>query len=191
MRDRQVLWSDIIKDILAFAIEQNASAPGGTLAGIWSYDLDGNRVLSLGTDPETGEEKDRRVEVNFPPMLERDAKERVEAVVSAITLNGFGSAGTFDKQTAVQLLLQALAEDDIDQMLDRLAPEEGTPLLPPAPPVEPASTSARRLASTGQGGSASRGGGVPTAADARANNEAAMVEAVREMRASLQTLLAG
>jgi len=191
MRDRQVLWSDIIKDILAFAIEQNASAPGGTLAGIWSYDLDGNRVLSLGTDPETGEERSSIVEVSFPPMLERDAKERVEAVVSAITLNGFGSAGTFDKQTAVQLLLQALAEDDIDQMLDRLAPEEGTPLLPPAPPVEPASTSARRLASTGQGGSASKGGGAPTPADARANNEAAMVEAVREMRASLQALLAG
>jgi hypothetical protein len=134
MRDRQVLWSDIFKDILEFVIDVAATAPGGMIHGAVTYDPNGERYIDLGVDAD-GNPIDRQVEVNFPPMLERDALQRVGAVVQAITLGGYGSAGTFDKRTAVQLLLQALGEDDIDDMLDRLAPVDDVPLLPPVLPT--------------------------------------------------------
>jgi len=168
MRDRQILWVDIMKDILEFVIEQDAQAPGGTLQGSLSFDKNGKRTVSLGVDAN-GDELSRLVEVTFPPILDRDIKDRVDSVAQAITLGGFASAGTFDKRTAVQLLLQALGEDDIDQTLDRLAPDDGTPLLPPVNPA---------LAAAGPGDPLLPG-------QAAASQEARMVEAARKLRAML------
>ncbi len=201
MRDRQVLWTDIFKDILEYVIDQEATAPGGTLQGTVEYDADGERYVDLGVDAD-GNERDRQVEVNFPPMLERDALQRVGAVVQAITLGGYPSAGTFDKRTATQLLLQALSEDDIDQTLDRLAPDDGVPLLPPVLPTaaEPPKVNAPahpQIAKPAVNPPDDTGAEKDVQEAARAVRESrghtgdlndAMVDAVRELRAAIRPI---
>lgn len=139
MRDRQVLWADIFKDILRFVIEQAAAAPHNDVGASLSVDSDGNREVILDGADEKGKPRQARIDVMFPPMLERDALQRVGSIVQAVTLGGFPSAGTFDKRTIVQLLLEAIGVDDIGDKLDILAPEDGTPLLPPVLPLPPGS----------------------------------------------------
>lgn len=172
MRDRQILWADIYKDILEFVVDQAAAAPAGPLGGTVSIDADGKKVIDLGQD-ENGQDRDRTTEVKFPPILDRDIKDRVDSVVNATTLGGNGSAGTFDKRTVVQLLLQALGEDDIDELLDRLAPNDDEPLLPPHDPNAPVPPA---IAPPGQ---------PPGTAPNVTPQEASMVEAARRLRAML------
>lgn len=103
--DRQALWKDVIRDITGFALEAAVRA----------------RKL-----PPTA---DRTVEVTFPPILEHDVAETIAAVVAAATLDGKTPAGTMDARTLVRLLLTALGVDNIDELLDALAPEGGESLM--------------------------------------------------------------
>ncbi|GAH14133.1 unnamed protein product, partial [marine sediment metagenome] len=65
-----------------------------------------------------------KIEATFPPLLEKDIKERVSAIVSAATLDGKLLAGTLDKKDITKLLLAALGEGDIDETLKKMFPEE-------------------------------------------------------------------
>lgn len=149
MRNRQQLWADVLADILDYVIDQAAICANGPLRG--RYELDtftGDRKIVLAPD-ETGIPMDRGVDVDFPSVLERDTADRVKAIVMAATLgNTMGTtAGTMDDRTLSRLLLSALGEDDIDEMLDELFPDNATlaqagpgqPAAPatPPPPVPP------------------------------------------------------
>jgi ribosomal protein L12E/L44/L45/RPP1/RPP2 len=137
-RDRQQLWSDIHQEILQYVIDKNALAPKGLVKGRRNADGD----VILVNDPGTGEPYDRTVTVSFPPILMHEAKDAVQAVVTAITQNGQLSVN-FDERTRMELLLKALGEDDVDEMLDKIlaAPREEPPApRPPTPPEVPPTT---------------------------------------------------
>ncbi|MBA7568330.1 hypothetical protein ES708_10051 [subsurface metagenome] len=65
-----------------------------------------------------------KIEATFPPLLEKDIKERVTAIVSAATLDGKLPAGTLDRKDITKLLLAALGEGDIDETLKKMFPED-------------------------------------------------------------------
>lgn len=168
---RQTLWGDIFKEILSFVVEWAVRAPKGPLQGMATFD-DGAVIVTLATDPQTGEPLDASIDVDFPPILEHDTAGRVSSIISAATLNGQALAGTMDLRTAARMLLTALGEDDVDALLDELFPTS-----PPAP-----SPAAGPAAAGGEGENVSpvagEGEEAPTV-------EAEMREAVRELRGAI------
>jgi hypothetical protein len=120
MRERQVFWADIIKNILLFVLKKAIEA--GRLSDL----------ATLVEQPDGGEVEqvviwnegvDAHIDIDYPPMLERDAQAAVQAIVTAATLNGQPIA-MFDEPTVARLLLSALAQDDVDEIMTDLYPDE-------------------------------------------------------------------
>ena len=63
------------------------------------------------------------ISADFPPILEHDVAEQMAAIVSGATLNGNATAGTIDRETLARLVLQALAVDNIEEVIARLQVE--------------------------------------------------------------------
>lgn len=125
-RDRQELWKDILHDMLQYVVDRRAVAllyPG--LRGTRIPNPEGDeRVVILETDPDTGEPIDRHIDIDFPSVLEHDKAEEVKGIVSAATLDGKTLAGTMDLKLTSRLLLTALGQDDVDDLLDAIFPED-------------------------------------------------------------------
>jgi hypothetical protein len=165
-RDRQTLWADVLKDMLDYVVDWAARAPSGPLQGTAALDPDGEMVVTLAIDPETSEPMSRQVDVTFPAILEHDVGATVGSIVQAATLDGHPLGGVLDAKLVAKLLLTALGEDDVDEILDELFPEGEEDSAPHTPPP-------------GQGAPADQ----PAA-------EAAMLEAVRELRTAVSRLQA-
>lgn len=143
-RDRQTLWADVVGDILGYVVDQAVIAPKGPLKGDVTTDDEGERVVTLATDPETGEPINRTVTVEFPPILEHDVEQAIRAIVSGTTLDG--KQPVLDSPEMLELILklvfQALGVKDSDEVLDTLLPkgEDGKllPLPKPAATTPPA-----------------------------------------------------
>ncbi|MHB1131665.1 MAG: hypothetical protein ACYC4L_04685 [Chloroflexota bacterium] len=154
--DRQAQWKDIEQGHIQFAIDQSIKAPGGQ--------------LSDGVD--------RHVDVTFPDLLERDVEARIRSIVSGATLDGKTPVGTLDDRTLVRLILSALGVDQIDELLDQIAPEDGDSLMAQLAQqkAEQAQALADQQVRTGRGDEQ----GTPA--------EEAFVEAVRELREAVRRL---
>ncbi|MTI82593.1 MAG: hypothetical protein FH756_01580 [Firmicutes bacterium] len=66
----------------------------------------------------------QRVNVTFPDILEKDVAEKVKAIVSAATLDGKQPAGTMDLKMVTRMLLLTLGEENVDEILERLFPDD-------------------------------------------------------------------
>ena len=125
-RDRQQLWTSILAGIFDFVIMQAVKA--GKLPGTIVRNDYGEEVVVLAddVDNEAEELQDKpindHVEIDFPNILEKDIKARVDAIVAAATLGGKSTAGTMTPKLLARLLLEALGLDDIDEMLNELFP---------------------------------------------------------------------
>lgn len=125
MRNRQVMWTDVFRDILGYVLLQAMKATGeNPLKGLGSVDkvVDGEEVEERikwddGVKPT--------VDVDFPPILERDVQAAIQSIVTAATMNGQQIA-IFDEPTVARLLLTALAQDDVDEIMAELYPDETT-----------------------------------------------------------------
>jgi hypothetical protein len=158
MRLRQSMWAGVISDLLGYVVDQAALAPKGPLTG------------RLVTDSYTGEQRvsvrigrqeaDRRVDVKFPGILERDVQTRVQAIVGAATLNGQPTAGTLRPETTSRMLLTELLEDQVDEELSAMDAQGmfEDPDLNPAPQDQPP---APVPPPTAPGGGATDTGGAP------------------------------
>jgi hypothetical protein len=130
MQNRQKLWQSILINILRYVVKQAVLATRGPLASLATaqQERDGDEVitrLEWSDDPETGEPIDHSISVSFPPVVDIDVNERVEAIVNAATLDGNASAGrVMDMRTTSRLILEALGVDDIDTVLARLYPDD-------------------------------------------------------------------
>jgi hypothetical protein len=132
MRTRQQMWADIYGDLLTYVVDQAVIKSNGPLRSV------GKEV----TDPYTGEKVvettvDRTVDIRFPSILERDKLNEVQAITLGATLNGQTAAGTMDDRTLTRLLLSALGEENIDQMLEQLYPDGATMGKPSEEPEPP------------------------------------------------------
>ena len=132
MRDRQTLWMSIYTALFEYVL-------------LWAVKAQQGPLRALGTVQTTVEDGqlservvwndsiDPHIDIDFPPIVAGNMAERVQAIVSAATLDGQPAAGTLDLPTVTRLVLSALGEDDIDQMMARLFPDGEGPA--PAPPM--------------------------------------------------------
>lgn len=111
---RQGMWREVIEDLVEFVIVASINATRGRLKGSATFDEDGMLTIALsgGADPT--------VKVTFPPILEEDPKGKIDAIVSAITLDGKTPAGLIPERFAAEQLLTALGADHIDDLLDEI-----------------------------------------------------------------------
>ena len=153
-KDRQTLWAGIFGHLLNYAIDRAATAPLGKISGTWTLnDERDERYVELETDPETGEPIDRHIDIDFPSILEHDKAVDIEAIVQAAPFVN-------DPKTIARLLLTALGEDDIDDLLDTIFPEDEEPATDAEGKAIPGKTKAQQA-------------------------EEAFLEAVRELRGAL------
>lgn len=122
MEDRQQLWRDVALNIIAFVEYWGIKAPQGalrTLGTIATTVEDGQRTETI----EWNESVVDDVAVDFPPLVQHDIAQMVEAVVKAATLGKAGVAvGTIDLPTLSRLLLTTLGVADADEIVERLFP---------------------------------------------------------------------
>lgn len=123
MKDRQTLWADVYSAIFDYVLLWAVKAPQGALRALGRIE----RVIEEGQARETviwNEGINPHIDIDFPPIVNADTLARVQAVVASATLDGKAPAGTLDPVTVTRLLLVALGEDDIDEMLDLLFPAD-------------------------------------------------------------------
>jgi hypothetical protein len=127
---RQRLWSSVLENILGYVVDQAAIAPNGPLhTGVTvEVDDDGDKFVTLATDPDTGEPTDRTVEVVFPSILEHSITEQVDAIVHAATLKGAPAAGVMPIKHVSLLLLDALGEPNAHDLVEEWFPEGEQPV---------------------------------------------------------------
>lgn len=116
-KNRQQLWADVYINILNFVIDQSIKASTGKLKGA----VDAEGVITLA-----GEEG-RLINVKFPDILERDTLARVETIIKASTLDGKQLSNLIEAKVVARLMLEALGEKDIDEMINKMFDADGSP----------------------------------------------------------------
>jgi len=101
--DRQMLWQDIYSDIAVIVVEAARWATGDILRG-------GQRSA---------------IEVDFPPILERDVAEQVSAIVRFATMGNWPVQLLNDGPTLLRLGLTALHVDNIEEIVEKFYPADG------------------------------------------------------------------
>ena len=122
---RQSLWRSVLGNLLGYVIDMAAMAPSGPLSAGATVEIDddGDRIVTLGIDPETGEPMNRAVEVKFPPILKHDLLEQIDAIVHAGTLKGAAAAGTIPIKHLTRMLLDVLGEEHAADLVEEWFPE--------------------------------------------------------------------
>ncbi|MBI2758784.1 MAG: hypothetical protein HYX49_08910 [Chloroflexi bacterium] len=126
MRERQIFWSDILGNIIKFVLMQSVKAPSGDLHNFGTLNGDGT--------VRWNQDVDAHLDIDFPPVLERDVQTAVQAVVTALTLNGQQFA-LLDEPTATRLVLKALGEDDVDEIMSSIYKGQTTSVTDGQPAV--------------------------------------------------------
>ena len=125
-----------------------------------AHEVEGDLILE---HVEWNEGVDSGIDIDFAPILQQDVEAAVNAIVNAGTLSGRQPAGTISLPDLTRMLLVALGQDDVDEMVERLFPNGEEP--------------EEQRPETGDQGTAQR----PAV-------EAMMVDAVRELRDRLLRL---
>lgn len=130
MQDRQTLWADIHRNIFEYVLIQAIKMPSGPLSGMAKIAIVGDD--SDGTETIVWNEGvDRTIDIDFPPIITSDTKEKIEAIVAAATLGGQQRAGTMTDKELTKMLLVTLGEDEIDEQIAKLFGDGETLLNPP------------------------------------------------------------
>lgn len=124
MRDRQTLWEDVYRAILDFVLLWALKAPQGPLRsfGAVQRQVEDGETVEMA---EWNQDVDPHIDIDFPPLITRDAKEEVAAIVSAATLDGKPNAGILTERDVVRMLLTALGENDIDEIMAQMFDDQG------------------------------------------------------------------
>lgn len=120
MKNRQALWTAVYKDLTTFAIESSALSAGGALSKGSKVDQRGISFVVV----ELGGDKDPGVDIDFPSVVEQGTKDKIEAIISAATLDGKTLSSIPDMRFVTRLLLTALGVDELDTVLEDLFPKD-------------------------------------------------------------------
>lgn len=144
MKERQMLWTDILRDIFRFVILQAVKATNGELRKMAAIEIvdDGEETEERIT---WNEGANLQMDIDFPPILEQDVQAGVQAVITALTLNG-QELRLLDDQIATRLILKAMGEDDVDEIMSELFPDETTSVANETASDVRMKTAARKLA---------------------------------------------
>lgn len=130
MLDRQTLWKDVHMAIFEYVLRQAIKAPSGMLGAKHGNVLQRREKDQITERIEWRDAMDSLVDIDFPPIIEDDIEKTINAIVKAATLNGQELAGTLDIETVTRMLLITLGEDDVDEVMEKLFPEDGSRLTP-------------------------------------------------------------
>jgi len=121
-RMAQEFWKSTLLDIfnIVIAVAWRSTTNAGPFKSILKIDAEG--LFEWNVDP------DFRIDIEFPPIVVGHKTEEVAAVTAAAPYLG-------DPKYVQKLLLVALGEDDLDEVLDML-PEKVSAMLP-APKIDP------------------------------------------------------
>ena len=122
MVSRQTLWGDIYAEIFNYVLMQQVKTTGGQLRGkgvVETVEQDGKTEYKLVWNDDV----ESKVDIDFPPIVEEDIDELISAIVDAATLKGSGLAGTIGQRELTRMLLVALHEEDIDETLEAMYPD--------------------------------------------------------------------
>jgi hypothetical protein len=128
--NRQQLWTFVIHSIIDFVIYCSAKAANGIIGKEKIANIIQNEY---GEDVlEWQDEINSHVDVDFPSVVEHDLVTYVAAVKTAATLDGVAPSILNDNRLLARMMLTALGENDIDEILDKLYPldEDGNPIEP-------------------------------------------------------------
>lgn len=109
MRERQMMWADVYRDLCQIALVFDARSPGGLLDGARvtrdpAWDLD---VVEANGEPVV-------VDVDFPSVLEQDVTESITAITTA------HAAGLVPDDEAAKLAMMALGLENVDDLVAEL-----------------------------------------------------------------------
>lgn len=117
--NRQRLWASVLDDLANFVIYCAVTAPEGplkTLARIEENEYGEDVVIFADTIDPT-------IDIDFPSLVERDTLSYVQAIVQAATLDGKQPVTIKDPRLLTKMLLLALGEDNVDEIVEELYPE--------------------------------------------------------------------
>ena len=121
MSDRRTLWSGVLHDIYNYVLFWAVKAPQGALRGLGSIERETEEGM-IEERVAWDDDVDATVAITWPPLIEEDVLQRIDAVVKAATLGGPTLAGTMDLPTLARVLLTTLNVEDADEILKRLFP---------------------------------------------------------------------
>jgi hypothetical protein len=162
--NRQKLWIDIWQDILEYVIDQAIKAKNGPLDGEPiedEYTGEIRYVLTAapigesdGEDPATEvpaetqaeDPAQRTVSITFPPLLDHDQLQTVQAIISGATADGKSLAGTIDLKTLTLLILKTLKVPNAEDLAEKLYPGKELIMQTQYATQQQANTAAQALA---------------------------------------------
>lgn len=120
MTDRQMLWKDVIRDLLTYVLLQHIKGSRNKLPATVDVDDDGNEIILMRDDA------DLTIDVDFPPVVERDLGDYITALTLAYSMDNKTDAGIAPKSFFRRLVLSSLGAQDIDEVIAEMEEE-----LPP------------------------------------------------------------
>lgn len=111
---RRELWSEALRRIMDYVIDQAVKAPQGPLRGTRRIDpSSGREVIALLND------QDRSIEVNWPSLGETPLNILVEAISKA------DATGKLPDETVARLLMAALKVENVDELISQMTNDAG------------------------------------------------------------------
>src|SRR4026208_997726 len=136
LTDRQTLWADIYHDILDFVLFSAVTAIKGPLRAIGDV-----KENDYGEPYVTfGDAINDRIIVTFPPIVQHSLTEQMTAITQ-------GAPFIPDAKELTRMVLTALGENDVDEMIEQLYPE-GEPIAPNVgvdPTIDPLAQAAQDM----------------------------------------------
>lgn len=127
--NRQELWKFVYSTLLNYVLLQAVKANHPALRGIIRLDVNEYNeeilVFSEGIN--------QKITIDFPPILERSTKDVIASIISVATLDGKALSLITDPKVLLRMLLNALGESDVDEVINLLYPEDSDPLPDPLP----------------------------------------------------------
>jgi len=117
--NRQELWKEIYKELIEFVEYQAVVAPNGPLRSIATVNINQYGESVIEFDDNVSD----HVDIDFPPILERNTLQYIQAIVQAATLNGQQPTLLHDLRWLASTMLTALGFDDTDELVDQLYPQ--------------------------------------------------------------------
>lgn len=129
-KDRQAMWAEVFTDVLTFAVEAAAVAPKTSAISSSGYDeLTGLMKITAG-----GEEVDIEIDVDFPPILQKDVQAYLQSLATFVTMNGQAMQTLNDGPTLYRIALTALGIDNVEEIIEKFYPKDGSE--PETQPIE-------------------------------------------------------
>lgn len=109
---RRKLWAQVFRDVLGHVIDEAVIAPSGQLTG---------RVVTVRDRlvVELPDQSDRSIDVVWPEFDSVPVDVLVKAISTA------DQTGRLPAEVVARLLLEALAVDDVDEIMDQLTDDQG------------------------------------------------------------------